>query len=401
MKIFIITMIFPAKSETFAAHDVLSYHEKGTDVSVHSLRKKIKGTTKLTSERSLENIRITHSNLLSVINGICFGMMRISILLDLFSWIVKNNINNKIHLLKSIILIPRSLDIIKTIKKEKPDIVHLFWGHLPSIVGYLVEKYCSNSKLTMFLGAYDLEMNYNGSGIVARDAKVVFTHAKYNVPWIMELGVNPQNIIVSYRGVNLGNFKIEENPRKEKRRIVCASRLIESKGVDKVINIFADINLKYPDSTLVILGDGNKRPELEEMVKLLNLSSVVTFKGHVNQEILFEEMKKAEVFMLLSKKQSERLPNVVKEAMLAKCLCIVTETPGIEELVEDGKSGYVVNLEYPNKIHEIIDKVFVNKSNKEEIIKKGFSHITNNFDIKKLAKNYINNWKEIKNQVPK
>ncbi len=53
-------------------------------------------------------------------------------------------------------------------------------------------------------------------------------------------------------------------------------------------------------------------------------------------------MARSRVFLFLSTKVSERLPNVVKEAMLASCHCIVSETPGIRELVEPGVTGEIV-----------------------------------------------------------
>ena len=46
-------------------------------------------------------------------------------------------------------------------------------------------------------------------------------------------------------------------------------------------------------------------------------------------------MSEAEFFFLMS--TTERIPNVVKEAMAAGCVCVVSETPGIRELVEDGQ----------------------------------------------------------------
>ena len=55
-----------------------------------------------------------------------------------------------------IALIPMSFYMFEKLKKEKPDIVHLFWGHYPSLVGYLVKKNMPDTKLSQFLGAYDL-----------------------------------------------------------------------------------------------------------------------------------------------------------------------------------------------------------------------------------------------------
>ena len=54
-------------------------------------------------------------------------------------------------------------------------------------------------------------------------------------------------------------------------------------------------------------------------------------------------MAESDIFLFLSSKAGERLPNVVKEAMLSGCICIVSNTPGIDELIEDGKTGFIID----------------------------------------------------------
>jgi len=44
----------------------------------------------------------------------------------------------------------------------------------------------------------------------------------------------------------------------------------------------------------------------------------------------------------MSRSPSERLPNVMKEAMLQRCLCLSSRTAGIEELIDDGVCGMIV-----------------------------------------------------------
>ena len=41
-------------------------------------------------------------------------------------------------MLKSVVFVPRSLDLLASVRARRPDVVHLFWGHYPAIVGYLV-----------------------------------------------------------------------------------------------------------------------------------------------------------------------------------------------------------------------------------------------------------------------
>lgn len=399
VKVFYILIKFPLDSETFAGNDVLALYNKGVDVSVHSLKKKPKNCERLIEERNLNNIPITHSIFPGILSGIIFGFKRIGITSDLLFWLIKLPDHKKMDLLKSIILIPRVLNIFSTIQKENPSIVHLFWGHYPSMLGYLVQKYNPDIKLSIFLGAFDLEMNYPGTKPVAQKADAVFTHSKYNIPMITNLGVEKGKITVSYRGVNLEKFEINETFNKQNKRIVCAGRLVKSKGIDDVIRTYSRIREKYPESSLVFLGDGDQKEELMDLANSLNLTDSVEFKGHVAQSILFEEMKKAEIFMLLSKKQSERLPNVVKEAMLAKCICIVSKTPGIEELIDDGISGYIVDLDI-EKIMRVIEGIYSDEQKKKLMIEKAQGYITENFDVNVSMNQYISKWEEVISSRP-
>ena len=53
-------------------------------------------------------------------------------------------------------------------------------------------------------------------------------------------------------------------------------------------------------------------------------------------------MASAQYFLFLSQKKSERLSNVIKEAMACKCICICSKTKGINELIINGYNGYIL-----------------------------------------------------------
>jgi glycosyltransferase involved in cell wall biosynthesis len=70
----------------------------------------------------------------------------------------------------------------------------------------------------------------------------------------------------------------------------------------------------------------------------LGLEDKVMFLGHVSQKKLLVKMANANFFLLMSRYESERLPNVVKEAMYQRCIVVTSDTQGINELVNHGKS---------------------------------------------------------------
>jgi glycosyltransferase involved in cell wall biosynthesis len=233
------------------------------------------------------------------------------------------------------------VDIFWSLRADRPDVVHLFWGHYPCLVGFLVQRHLRPTALSVFLGAYDLLRQFPGSALVACRADVVWTHAKCNVPALIGLGVSPTKIRVVYRGVDVAQFPMRDTA-KVKGRVVTAGRLHPEKAMDDVLVAFSRILVTWPHGSMMVLGEGRDRSRLDGLVDSLGMCAHVTFRGHLSQDQVREEMSAAEVFVLMSRNASERLPNVVKEAMASGCVCVVTRTPGIDELVQDGVNGFVV-----------------------------------------------------------
>lgn len=399
MKVFYITMQFPAPSETFAATDVRALRRVGADVSVHSLRSAHDDTNRLMRERKTTGVSVSHNNFFNTIIGLLECLRHPKVTAGLVSWLVKTLYRQRSKLWTSIVLVPRVMQLFAQIERERPDVVHLFWGHYPAMVGYLVKEHLPQTVLSVFLGAYDLVQRYGGSAPVARAADAVWTHAQINVQDIEALGVSPERLQVVYRGTDLSAVKsLEKSPYKSPRRIVSASRLIPAKGVDNVIYTFEKIVKKWPDASLTILGDGGQRDNLEALVASLGLEQSVTFLGHVSQETVLAELDMAEVFLFLSSKSSERLPNVVKEAMSCKCLCIVTETPGIEELLRDKEHGFIVRVERPLEAAEILDDAFAGRIDTTAIVEAAYRHVNEAFDVDSLMIRYYNTWKTLRDE---
>ena len=148
------------------------------------------------------------------------------------------------------------MGILATLEHQQPDVVHLFWGHYPCIVGFLVLRALPRPVLSLFLGAYDLTRPFGASSWVAKRADLVSTHARWNFPVIEALGVHRER---DPSGVSRDeNWQVfaEACAREFARRIISVGRLECEKGVYDVLRIFAAIHDRWPDATLRLLGDG-------------------------------------------------------------------------------------------------------------------------------------------------
>ena len=384
-------MQFPAPSETFASSDIQSLNKLNPELSVYSLKSKHSDYNRMIKDRKLQNISIftckVKENILGLIEIIKSPFLFISLLF----WLIKNDLRKRGHFIRSFALIPASFYILSQLKKEKPDVVHLFWGHYPSLVGFLVKKVLKNSKISMFLGAYDLEYNLNISKDLAKNADFIFTHAKANIPQLNKMDIKTDKINVIHRGINIKDLSLViENIDKKSNQIICAGRFLPDKGFDKVIDIFSKLHKNINSSNLVLVGYGSAQSDLEKQTIDLKIESNVTFTGYLSQNDVLKFMVESDIFLFLSSKAGERLPNVVKEAMLAGCICIVSNTPGIDELIEHGKTGFIIEENNYDLIPNLISSL--DEIKKEEIRTNAKEFILKNFDVELSMKKYINIW---------
>lgn len=118
-------------------------------------------------------------------------------------------------------------------------------------------------------------------------------------------------------------------------RIIFVGRLIYGKGVQDLIDACNGL-WNTADFKLVIVGDGNYRPELEEKVRL-SLSNSVEFTGEVPRFKVFELLRVSDIFVNPS--YSEGLPTTVLEAASVGLPIIATDVGGTREIVTHGVSG--------------------------------------------------------------
>lgn len=399
MKIAYVTMQFPVPSETFASLDVESLREQGQVLSVYCMRPRHSQFEKLMAERGHKDLFVKHFSLRSFFTALFFSLRHPVMSFSLIWWVLLCCRNNPKHLIKSFILVPSAVSIFNSLFKEKHDVVHLFWGHYPSMVGYLVKKYMPDTVVSLFLGAHDLVSAYPGSVRLSLDTDVNFTHSKSNLPMITEMGIDSSKFNVVVRGTKL-DFSVQRATNKfahlNEPVFLTAGRLIQDKGFDDVLEIFQTALSNYPRSILYIAGDGPFRNDLMDMARSLGIENSVIFLGHIKQAELIEIMAQSHFFLFMSRYLSERLPNVVKEAMYQECVVVTTKTDGIDELIENNQEGFIVMKGGVDSALTCIDKCLLDRNFANSVAVSARLKIKTMFDVNMSVSAYINYWKNAK-----
>lgn len=124
-----------------------------------------------------------------------------------------------------------------------------------------------------------------------------------------------------------------------RRLLLAVGRLSAQKGLDRLIRAFAEVSTRHPDWTLVILGDGGLRPDLEAMVGQLGLGARIAMPGWAGN--LAQWYEAADLFAMTS--HYEGFPNVLIEAMAHGCppLSFDLDT-GPRDIITHGHDGLLV-----------------------------------------------------------
>jgi len=390
MRIAYMFMTFPMAVQPWAISDVQALEARGERVDSYALRGRQPEHAEMVSRYGLELPPLAHP---SGRTALAFLRPRnLAMTAFLAGYCTVHLGRRPGELFKSLLLLPRIVEIAARLRDDPPDVVHAFWGHYPALILFLARRFFPTVHRSLFLGNYDLTPR--PFGLAARAAAVadsVWTLADVNLPLLRRLGVPMEKVTVARRGIPL-DLAAGPRPDKVAGRICTAANFQREKNIDLVIRSFAQVVRARPDATLVVVGDGAQRAELEALGDELGLGDRVTFTGMLERAHLFAEMRRAEVFVFLSMKASERLPNVVMEAMLAEAFCVVSPTDDIEQLVTNGVTGEIVGDLTPEGVAGRLVAALDDPA-RAAIGARAADHVRTNFSADALMGLYADGWR--------
>ena len=160
-------------------------------------------------------------------------------------------------------------------------------------------------------------------------------------------------------------FVRERRTERPDGRIVSVGRVDANKNHALILRAFARIAPEFPDASLVIYGDGEKRRELIRKAQELGLSDRAQFPGAVSD--VAEKIRTASAFVLSS--GHEGMPNALIEAMCLGIPSISTDCPcgGPRELIEDGVNGYLIPVGDEEALADRLRRIFSDEEGAERM----------------------------------
>jgi len=151
----------------------------------------------------------------------------------------------------------------------------------------------------------------------------------------------------------------------KEKTIISIGRLTKQKNFEFLIKAFNKIMDEYPNFSLLILGEGEKRKTLEILIKKLNLDNKVFLIGH--EQNIYKYLKRAEMFILSSLWEDPGF--VLIEAGYSNKIVLSSDCPnGPKEILNNNQNGFLYKK---NSLDSFVKKFKeIQNTNEEEILKK-------------------------------
>ncbi|WP_063656466.1 glycosyltransferase family 4 protein [Aliivibrio fischeri] len=158
--------------------------------------------------------------------------------------------------------------------------------------------------------------------------------------------------------------------------VIQAANLLHHKGHETTIEAAKLLQNMDSNIHIALLGDGPERKKLESLVEKYNLNNI-TFLGKQNR--MGDWFSAAD--LLIHPSYSEGLGSVILEAISAKLPVIGSNAGGIPDIIDDQKSGLLVEPKDAQGLANAIYQVATNKPLRNKLIIGGQEKLSM-FDIK-------------------
>lgn len=135
------------------------------------------------------------------------------------------------------------------------------------------------------------------------------------------------------------------------RLVAYVGRLVESKGLDELVDAFAALRAREPAAELVLVGDGVMRARLVAKIAAAGLADCARITGGMDHAGVAGWIAAADVLALPS--WAEGYPNVLVEALACGCPVVATDVGGAAEIVAPG-TGLLVPARDPERLAQAL-----------------------------------------------
>jgi glycosyltransferase involved in cell wall biosynthesis len=283
---------------------------------------------------------------------------------------------------------------LRQFRQNPPALIHAAWGGGPATAAWLMWR-VDGHKFSAAAHAYDIYEHGGDWWLKDKLEHAAFVHTSTEMGRraLIERGLRPEKVICIRRG--LDRFPTLKPLRKMRHplNLVCVARLVEKKGLDHQLRIYAALRAANVEFTARIIGEGPLRSTLEAMADQLGVGANVVFTGHLPQHEVWEHLAWADVLLhtgvIAPSGDRDGLPNVIPEAMAIGALVVTSPAAATTEAITQGITGLVAPVEVVDDWIGALRRLAIDDAFADKLRLAARRWVEDNFDAHKNAQRLL------------
>ncbi len=240
------------------------------------------------------------------------------------------------------------------VREFEPDLVHIFFGIPDGPIGWALKRVYGLPYL----------ISLRGADVPSDEVKRFAKHYRVLRPFVRWMWHDADALVAVSNGLREYAFETAPDipievipnaielskftpPRQRNHngpvRLLFVGRFNAFKNVESLLETVDKLCQQGIDNfELRLVGDGERRANLERLVVEKGLTRNVRFLGWVDREAIVERYRQADLFVTAT--TWEGMPNTVLEGMACGLPVVATRASGLDQLVHEGVNGHLVDI---------------------------------------------------------
>lgn len=206
---------------------------------------------------------------------------------------------------------------------------------------------------------------------------------------VRQYGVNEPKLVYIQNGVDLSEVDaVRIAPpklQKDKKRIGFIGQMISRKNIFDILNIFDQLAQCRDDIELVMLGDGDERPALEEHANNLSSKADIHFMGYRDDRL--DYLRSFDLFVMTS--TLEGIPRCLMEACAMAIPVAAYDIAGIDQLITHEKTGLLAELGDQSNLKKHWQSLLDDQDLATRLGQNALEYVNEHYSAKRMASEYV------------
>jgi glycosyltransferase involved in cell wall biosynthesis/peptidoglycan/xylan/chitin deacetylase (PgdA/CDA1 family) len=391
LKVAYVMSRFPKLTETFILYEILELYNQGVQVEVYPLLRQRETVTHQAAERLLPQIHFRPFLSISVLMA-NLHFIRRRPLAYIKAWfeVLWGTLGSARFFAGAVIYFPKVVRFAYEMSQSGVQHIHAHFANHPALAALIIHR-LTGIPYSFTAHGSDIHRDTTMLARKVAAAEYVISISKYNKELIVEeCGEQLRNKIhVIHCGVDPNVFAPCQTPTDRPLQIICVGSLVEVKGHKYLIEACRILKSRGIDFLCHMVGNGPLRAALEKQIKEAGLNDRINMHGALPRMEVASRMAGSDVMALTSALardgQREGIPVVLMEAMASGLPVVASRLSGIPELVESGKTGFLVPPGDPVAIAEALETLARDKQLRIRMGRAGREKALREFNLRQSA----------------